>query len=270
MPTKKSTWDPKVAKVYRYMPPPGPPSKSELKVYEKFVKPLKNKRGARVLVLGSTPGLRDLCLKYKMRHLCVDHYKDNFYIAKTVLKYKGKENLLVSDWRKMKLKDKYDLVLGDIAFPMVPYRDWDKLFSSLQKSLKDDGLIVHRTWMRKKGHFKNLAHYLKYVHPKRRKKIHPYTSLLIPFMCYFYNEKKEEILFSQNLNKLEKFVKNGSLPQKDLDYMHLFLDDYKHPSSYPLKPKCENKLKQYFKIKKILKGKDWFRDYALIYVLAKK
>jgi len=56
--TKKLTWDPKVANVYRKMLPPGPPSKSELKIYERYIKEVKRKRDPKILILGSTAGTR--------------------------------------------------------------------------------------------------------------------------------------------------------------------------------------------------------------------
>ena len=269
---RQSTWDPRVAKIYRYMPPPGPPSASELAVYEKFIKPLKGKKGIKVLILGSTPGLRDLCLKYKIPHLCVDYHEQNFKIAGSVIKHHGVEELLVADWRQMKLPGKYDLILGDIAFGMVLFSDLDKILTRLQQALKKDGFIVHRTWMRKGDDFrgKKFEAYLKTIHPIRRKKIHPFTSLGIPFVLYFYDNKKDRVLFAQNIKKLNNFVKNGLLPKKDYDYFKLYWGNYKLPNYYPIKPRYEKKLRRYFKIKKILHGKDWFKDYALIYVLEKK
>lgn len=263
-------WDKKVAEVYRFMPPPGPPSRSELKVYEKFVKPFKDKRRAKILILGSTPGLRSLCRKYRLRAFCVEYRRENFFIAKTAIKQKGREQLLVADWRTMRLKGKYDLILGDIAFAMVPFADLDKILMRLRHALKSGGLIVHRTWMRQKGHFKNFEYFLKHFHAKRRKYTHPFTSLLIPFVSFFYDEKRERILFSRNLPKLERFVQQGLLPKSDYDYMVHFLGNYKLPGCYPLKNKYERKLKKYFSIKKILHGKDWFKNYSLIYVFSQK
>jgi hypothetical protein len=270
----KTTWDPKLAEVYRKMPPPGPPSKSELKVYERFVKDINKKnKQARVLILGSTPGLRDLCVKYKSKYTCVDYHSDNYKISKKAMKYRQKDkygSLVVGDWRKIKLPNTFDLVLGDIASGVTPYKDWDKLWFNISESMKEDALLVHRTWMRQKGHFKNLESYLKNYHSKRRKRMSAFTSFTIPFVHYFYNEKQGMILFSQNLPKLKKFVNKNLMSKKDYDEFCYFFGRYKIPNYFPFKPKYEKKLKQFFEIKDILKGRDWFKDYALIYILTKK
>ncbi|MBT3538834.1 hypothetical protein HOF40_04345 [Candidatus Parcubacteria bacterium] len=270
----KSTWDPRLAKVYRTMPPPGPPSKSELKIYERFVKNV-SKQGSQteVLILGSTPGLRDLCVKYHLKYTCVDYHKENYRIAKTAMKYRNEDvygSLVVSDWKKMKLDKKFDLILGDIASGVTPFKDWNKLWSVVSGILKDNAICVHRTWMRKKGHFKNFEKFLKGDYARRRKTMHPFTSLTIPFIHYFYNKESESVLFSQNLPKLKIFVDKGLLQKKDFDKIDYFFGHYKIPNYFPLKSIYEKKLKDFFVIKNILKGTDWFKDYSLIYILKKK
>ena len=269
--TKKLTWDPKVANVYRKMLPPGPPSKSELKIYERYIKEVKRKRDPKILILGSTAGTRDLCSKYKLAYTSVDYHEVNFRIMGTVLKYKDTGRLIVADWQKMNLNEKFDLILGDIAFHMMPFKDLDKVLVRLKKILKKDGVIVHRSWMRKKGHFKDLAKFLKNEYPKlRKKKIPSFTILVLPFLMYYYDEKKDQVLFAQNLKDFKKFVDRGLLPKKDYDNFDYFLNAYFLPMTYPLKPRFEAKLKKYFKINKILKGADWYRDYALMYILDQK
>lgn len=269
----KATWDPQLAKRYRTMPPPGPPSPSELKVYERFVKRLENRSDAKVLILGSTPGLRSLCVKYQLPYLCVDYHPENFRISATAIKPKDKKGLgqlLISDWRKMKLPEKYNLILGDIAFGMIPWQTLDKMLRCLVKALKPKGMIVHRTWMRGKGHFQDLEKYLKTEHHKRRKQMSAFTSLVIPFVHYFYQPRKELIKFSQNIPKLKPFVEKGLLPPKDYQIMDYYYSRYKMPNYYPLAGKYNKKLRKYFKIKTILHGQDWFKDYAPIYILTKK
>lgn len=126
--------------------PPGTPSLSEQKIYEKYVKKLSGRNGVKALILGSTPELRDLCQKHNVKYICVDYEPKNFQILKNKMKYRGEEKLVTADWRTMNLSEKFDLVLGDIAFAMVPYSDLDKILNRLQKILKASGLIVQRTY----------------------------------------------------------------------------------------------------------------------------
>jgi len=266
----KSTWDPKLAQIYRRMLPPGPPSESELAVYEKFVKALKNKKGAKVLILGSTPGLRSLCLKHRVPYVSVDYHRENFAIMRQIIKYKDTGEVMVGNWCQMKLPEKYDLVMGDISFGMVPFSALDKILVRVAGSLKKDAVVVHRTWMRQKGHFKDFEKFLHDVHPKLKKQVPPFTSLALPFVMFFYDQKRERILFAQNLPKLKNFVRRGLLPKNDYQQVELFWSRYKMPNYYPLKEKYEKKIKKYFRIRQVLYGKDWFRQYAPIYILKKK
>ena len=266
----KKNWTPDIARVNLWCPPPGPPSKSELAVYEKFVRALKNKKDARVLILGSTPGLRNLCLKYHLTPTSVDYNRRNFKILKKLVKHSGREKLIIADWRRLKLKEKYDLILGDVAFAMLPFRGWDKLLKNLQPILKPNGLIVQRTWMRKNNDFKNFKVFLKNVHSKQRSKMDAFTSLGIPFAFYAYNAHNENICYARSLPKLKVFVAKKLLAENDYQRVEQVWQNYWLPNSFPPKVKFENEIRKYFKIKKILRGQDWFKKYAPIYVLRKK
>lgn len=264
----KLTWDKKVAEHWKYITPPGHPSKSELQIYDSHIKKLKN--DAKVLILGSTPELRDLCLKHHLVPVCVDYHSENFYILKHLMKEKGKEKLISADWRKMRLKEKYDLISGDVALQMVPFKENKKILFNIHKVLEDKGIFIHRNWIRIKGAYKNFKQIVR-ENKNRRGKMSTFASLSIPFVQHCFNDKKGYILFSQAIvPKIKEGYKKGYFTKKEYLDMHKAWSNYKMPNYLPTKERFERLIKKFFSIQNISYGRMWCKKFAPIYVLEKR
>ncbi|MBU4369682.1 hypothetical protein KKG58_02865, partial [Patescibacteria group bacterium] len=146
---KKLPWNIELANAWKNLLPPVRPSVEELKIYNKYIKNvLKNNSKARILILGSTPEFRDLILKYKSTPICLDINSVVFKALKTLVKRKGKEIFICSDWLKLKDKNKFDLIIGHEVFNMIPINKYSFLTQAIAENLKTDGLYIHTMILR--------------------------------------------------------------------------------------------------------------------------
>lgn len=136
--------------------PPARPTPFELKkIFEPTIFWLaknilkREKRAARILVLGATPEFRDLGLKYGMQVWVGDINPNMLQVMDQLMKYKkAKENKkIVADWLKISkhLPPHYfDLVIAEQSFNIVPLKDWPRLCQEIIKVLKSDGFILFK------------------------------------------------------------------------------------------------------------------------------
>lgn len=131
--------------VWKKVEPPFCPSKGEVIFYEKAVKKILKRKNPKVLVLGSTPEIRDLLAKYKNLEVYIIDADVPVYRAMTrLMKRKNKqEKLVIGDWLKMPFKkDTFDLSLNHGAFSVIKLKNHQRFYQNLKKVIKKDGYIV--------------------------------------------------------------------------------------------------------------------------------
>ena len=100
-----------LAKKWQLVKPPIRPSKEDLKIYEKLLK--KNKIRNNILILGATPELRELALKYG-KQIVVCDINLNMILAMTeLMRHKNKKEIWIkADWVSVPLKhNHFDAIL---------------------------------------------------------------------------------------------------------------------------------------------------------------
>src|SRR3989338_9973920 len=163
----KYKWDGIAARIWRYSRTPSRPHKSDIAFIEGIIKNLIRHKKPKVLILGSTPELRDICIKYGLIPTVVDYSRYNFKHLKGQMKRRGKEILVVQDWRKMNLNKKFDIILGDLSLNMVGFKDQKIILRKLSKLAESKGFIAHRTWLYEESRYASLNELIE-AHRKRR------------------------------------------------------------------------------------------------------
>ncbi|MBW2977816.1 hypothetical protein KY331_03145, partial [Candidatus Woesearchaeota archaeon] len=136
----------KFAEQYLYTVSPSTPSKQDVKIIEGYLKKILKKKPD-VLILGCTIAYRKLMAKYKIHVDMVDINKVMYKINTSVLtNIKRKEKFIQDNWLTMRLKKKYDLILGDFVINNIPLSMRDKFYRNVKKHLKDDGLFITRVY----------------------------------------------------------------------------------------------------------------------------
>lgn len=141
------TWDEKTwYRFWKKCEPPWRPSKGEIRFYEKIVKKiLKKSENPKVLVLGSTPEIRDLLAKYRQIEVTIIDLNMPVYRAWTrLMKHKNpREKLIRADWLKMPLPaDYFDLVFGHGVFSNIEIKKHDLSYRNIKRVVKKDGYVI--------------------------------------------------------------------------------------------------------------------------------
>ncbi|MCD4761317.1 class I SAM-dependent methyltransferase [bacterium] len=137
----------RMGKLWAKFSPSGRPSKDDIKNYNRLLKiALKDIEQPKVVLLGSTPEIRNLLYKYKnVKVYCVDMTEDMYQSMKAFIKHKNsREKFIRSNWLEMskKIKDA-DVVIGDYVSGNIGAH-LDKFLLEIQKILKPNGYFIVR------------------------------------------------------------------------------------------------------------------------------
>lgn len=151
------TWD--IANNWKNFRPPIRPSVHDLAVFQKYLQEKvkqnsKKGQSVRLLILGSTPELRDMAHDAGITLTICDYSKENYDALSSLCQKKGrelgKEVFLQQDWRSLTLSEKsngrFDIIFAEASFNMVGKDGLHEVLRSLQNVLADDGIIVAKTW----------------------------------------------------------------------------------------------------------------------------
>jgi hypothetical protein len=124
--------------------PPMRPSQEELIRYEKFLLEANPLRCATALILGATPELRSLALKYHLQTTGCD-IDDGVWKALTSLRtVAGEEHFIHGNWLNLPESRRYDFILGDCSFNMLTREEMQVLAAKVRALLKEDGVSIQR------------------------------------------------------------------------------------------------------------------------------
>ena len=205
---QKLTWQTGVAEWWSKYMPPARPSKSELKIFEDYIE--KAPKQGEILILGCTPELRDLVLKYQRRPVSADLNPKNFSALKKLMKYQGRERFIQGNWLKLKEKNKFDLVIGHLSFNMLPFSNWDRLIRIIYRSLRPKGKLIHAVSVRyPKDRCKNILDIFK-GYRRKRSRGHIYYEIgndLVLAICDIRRNYADFEILGRKLNNLYKSQK---------------------------------------------------------------
>jgi len=150
--SSREKWQ-RLADLWNKVSPPGRPSSDDIKNYKAEIdKALSGVRAPIIVLMGSTPELRDLlsqyCREKDSKLFCVDMTED-MYNAMTLLLKNNPQNetLVLSNWLEITKHIKpesVDLVVGDFIVGNVGGKI-DNLYTEIVTILKKDGYHVTRT-----------------------------------------------------------------------------------------------------------------------------
>lgn len=129
------------------MKPPIRPSPGDLKIYDQFLhNAVKNQKTAKILILGSTPELRDLAAKYTKEVTVVDVNLEMILAMTKLMRKKNPSEIWVkTSWLSMPLSHNYyDVILGDGVVNNVAWSEVNIFWKHLAEVLKPNGKFVTR------------------------------------------------------------------------------------------------------------------------------
>ena len=264
----RKNWTLEMANKWKNYKPPIRPSKYDLEVFEDFIKKKIKKYGkeTKILILGSTPEFRDLASKHKLIPYVVDYNELNNKALALLKKHKGKEFLIKQDWKKLKLKEKFDLVFGEASITVLKEKDIPIVLKNVKNILKQDGLFISKTWVRvsKRTTLKKIIEFYRKHYKGKNMKNHMNQQLhSLDHDGDICSLKKQyfrfKILYEKGIITKQEFSSIEGLGYETTPLV-LFM---------PLKKKMTKILKKYMKVVKIIYPQQIGTNKIPIYVLGK-
>lgn len=148
-------WNSEMANTWHKISPPSRPSKSEIEIYRKYLKYIKNNSYhtyCKALILGSTIEFRELADSEEFHATVVD-VSEEYYreISSELEKPLENEEVVFCDWLNMSEKignNSYDVVLGDLSIGNVKPDKIDILISQIAHILRPGGFLLGKTVFR--------------------------------------------------------------------------------------------------------------------------
>jgi len=142
----------KISFVWKEMLPPSRPSSGDICIYARFLQQeIRARKPYKILILGSTPELRDLASKYcllghDLKIFILDINPEMIKAMDTLVEIGNKqEKKVIGDWLKMPFKNQsFDLVLGDEIMINVKEEKRDELLKEVFRVIKPNGAFILR------------------------------------------------------------------------------------------------------------------------------
>lgn len=131
---------------WNFYPSPIRPSKNDLKIYKNFL--AKNGHIERVLILGSTPELRDLVAQETKAKAYIADFSE--FMPAEMLKFTHyadplKETWIKDDWLSLHLPEKsFDVILGDLILQQITPEFESAFLRKINLLLKETGFFIAR------------------------------------------------------------------------------------------------------------------------------
>jgi len=147
---QKEDWK-KWANYWRLLTECARPSRNDIQIIGHIInKKIKTCKSPVIVILGSTPEFRDLCvsyaIEYKAKVVCVELVEDMYRAMTdlTLLKNK-KEDVVFENWLSMSLPNEFaNIVIGDLTEGNIEEKFKTKYLSEINRILKKNGKYIVR------------------------------------------------------------------------------------------------------------------------------
>lgn len=250
--------------------PPSRPFSGDLEIYKQLIKKYRSREGiTNILILGSTPELRDLASRFYAQVTVVDANKQMVEAMTSLRRYSTPENIVIKPWQKLTVPDKQDIVISDTGLNMLDKKDIPKVMKKVADVLKVGGYFLHRTLMYTP---KKNVKVIKVIKDWRNKKIFigDFRWLLEMYSKYSsYNRLIEVSDKSILMDNMKKLYFEGLITKSEYNRFSRYDDKVK--LTIFERSKWEYHFSKYFKIVRVItsKGHLYCRDMP-IFVCKKK
>ena len=169
----------------------------------------------KVLILGSTPELRDLCAKHKTNPYVIDYSAANYAAMGTLRRYTNNKEIFINqNWLNMNIETQFDVIFSEAAFNVVNVKMINCLLQKIHLHLKPTGVLLAKTWIRRNNHYENIDDLISYFRLKMENHDF-YSALCLPLMIHYYNFTEEKIAVKDLMFRVEELYKNAQIGIND-------------------------------------------------------
>lgn len=267
-----TSWNNYLAGTWGKYLPPIRPYTEEIDILRQYLVEYKETPPSlEILILGSTPELRDLVNEVGLTPTVVDYSEDNYTAMGTLKKIVGKEIFINSNWLSYNPVQQFDFILSEAAFNVLDSQSSKKLYAKCKDWLKPGGKLLAKNWVRisnRKGEAEDLISNFR-CQPEHQFGF--YSFACIPLMLCFYDFSVERITLKDFSNECRNLFEKGKIKQAEWDtigiheYENVDLQLY-IPDVYEF----INDISNHFYIEQIHDIKRAYSEYHPIFVLTRR
>lgn len=227
---KKATWNNYLAKTWDKYLPPIRPYPEEAAIFKQYIAEFKKNNGKNpsILILGSTPELRDIVYEFDIIPTVVDFSRENYEGMSLLLRNKGTDNFIEKNWLDMESYnniEQYDFIFSEAAFNVLNVRSAKQMYPICSTFLKHNGKLIAKEWIR----FSNTRPILDDLIKDYRcsnSALGFYSYLCIPLMLQFYDFENEVIALKDLDREIKKIFTSGKITLNE--QMSVGIHEYKN------------------------------------------
>lgn len=205
------TWD-------KYLPPIRPYFE-ELSIFKTYIQRYIKMYNAKpkVLILGSTPELRDVVYEYEITPTVVDFSKENYEGMSLLRRLKGSDTFIKKNWLDLNDCDgQFDFIFSEAAFNVLPKESSKKIYQIISKLLTAQGIVVAKEWIR----FSDKPLSIEHIIEEYRSSTNSYgfySFTCIPLMLNLYDYENDRITLRSLDKGAQKMLSEGKINQQEYD-----------------------------------------------------
>lgn len=214
-----ATWNNYLAKTWNKYLPPIRPYYEELSIFKKYIKRFIENNGKKpnVLILGSTPELRDIVYEYDIIPTVVDFSKENYEGMSLLRRLAGKDVFIEKNWLEITPDDgEFDFIFSEAAYNVLSETSAKQLYKKSANLLKKNGKIVAKEWVRFSNHSIPVDQLIKNYRASENA-FGFYAYACIPLMLNYYDFNKEKITLRELDNQVRELFSKGYITEKEYE-----------------------------------------------------
>lgn len=214
-----TTWNNYLAKTWNRYLPPIRPYYEELSIFKKYIKGFieSNSKKPNILILGSTPELRDIVYEYDIIPTVVDFSKENYEGMGLLRRLTGKDIFIEKNWLELSSNDgDFDFIFSEAAFNVLPKDSAKQLYKKSCNLLKKNGKIVAKEWVR----FSDQPIPVDCLIKKYRiseSALGFYAYVCIPLMLNYYDFEKDKIILKEFDNRVRELFYKRYISEREYE-----------------------------------------------------
>jgi hypothetical protein len=246
--------------------PPARPTQKECMLYRRELTRLG--RESKVLLLGSTPEIRDQVAELGLQLTVVDFNEKNYRELQALMNADPKsEGYVKQDWADMEFDSEFDFVVGDNVLSVLDLQKAKRIVANVHRALKPKARWVTRVMLYNEGEDfispDTLNGRIRNCGTKRE----IYERLYVPFLAYYKNEVGA-MVGRRVYEKMLRDVDKGLFPAFCKE-VFLALSYYEDENYLVKREEFEKDIGGQFKIVRSYDRTEPFSKNWVIYVLAK-
>lgn len=242
----------KLAENWKEMKHPARPSEKDKEVYGEYVSKIAQREEPKMLILGSTPCLRDLGHKHHVPVTVIDNNPDAFQALRMLKERGGQENYVEQDWEEMKIEGEFDLIIADTSLNMLKWEDYEGVLENIEEHLKSNGYYVERMPCRVQDTIseREFLNWLERLKEQFGKEIAPPANYAL--MLYASDSGQERISLSEHKQKIRPLYQQGKITEETFETLGNFWQQVPLQFVLPHRQQLFKLVRNYFEIERII------------------